>query len=462
MAAELDKVVDFAQKLGAEFADARLERHRVQRINIVNGTVQGFNSSARFGVAVRVKLRSAWGLAATNLPSLDSWQDAVRRAFKMAKTASAYSRRRIEIPEMKTARKSLKANVKINPDDVNVEEKLEFVFALDKGQEHADRRVKSRTSQYSERSQRFELTNSFGSELSWEEIRTSFSAFSIALEGGRRELGVEIRNGSVGYELVEETDPYEFAGNVGREAVEMLSATKPPSGLMEVVVDPDIAGVLAHEVMGHASEADEVMRKRSFLEETVGKTVGSELVTMIDDGTVAKASGSIPFDSEGTPSSRTIIIEDGVYTGFMHSVETAAALNSRPTGNGRAQDYNRRVWVRMTNTFFEPGNCSFDEIISDTKRGVLALKSISGMEDPVGGGFQVRALKGYTIQNGEKHKLVRSFTLTGKAIEILKTVDMVSKDFHLRGGNCGKGEEDYVPVTAGGPYMRAKIVVGGG
>lgn len=462
MTAELNKVVDFAQKLGAEFADARLERHRLKRINVVNGNVQSFTSSTRFGVAVRVKLGSAWGLAATSLPSLDSWQNAVRKAFKMVKTASVYSRSRIEIPQMKAFRKSLKAEVKINPDDVDVEEKLKFVFALDKGQEEADRRIKSRNSQYSERSQRFQLANSFGSDLSWEEVRTTFSVFSIALEAGRRELGFQTSSGAVGYELAKEADPYEFSSDVGKEAVGMLSAAKPPSGLLEVVVDPDIGGVLAHEVMGHASEADEVMRRRSFLEKAVGKAVGSKLVTMVDDGTVPKANGSIPFDSEGTPSSRTIIIKDGVYVGFLHSMETAAALDSRPTGNGRAQDYNRRVWVRMTNTFFEPGNCSLDEIISNTKDGVVALKAISGMEDPVGGGFQVRALKGYTIRNGQKDKLVRSFTLTGKAIEILKTVDMISKDFRLRGGTCGKGEEDYLPITAGGPYMRAKIVLGGG
>jgi TldD protein len=116
----------------------------------------------------------------------------------------------------------------------------------------------------------------------------------------------------------------------------------------------------------------------------------------------------------------------------------------------------------MTNTFFEPRDCTLDEIISDTKEGLLAMKFISGMEDPVGGGFQARALRGYVIKNGQKKNLVRSLTLTGKAIDILKTVDMVSEDFKLSGGNCGKGEEDWIPVSSGGPYMRAKIIVGGG
>jgi TldD protein len=461
-ALDLAKVVDFAQGLGSEFADVRLERHRMQRISVINGDVRNFTSFTRSGAAVRVKLKSAWGLAATSVLTPDSLRNAAKKAYKLAKTASVYSEHKIEIPEAKPVKKSLTAKVKLNPEDVNIEEKLKFVFALDKGQKEADKRIKSRTSDYLERSQKIKLANSLGSELSWEELRTSFSALSIALEGGRREFGRNAKSGTLGYELVHETDPFKFAGEVGKEAVEMLSAVKPPNGLMDVVVDPDIAGVLAHEVMGHASEADEVIKKRSFLQEAVGKTIGSKLVTMVDDGTIAKANGSIPYDSEGTPSSRTTIIKDGIYTGFMHSIETAAALGSKPTGNGRAQDYNRRVWVRMTNTFFEPGDHKLEEIISNIKNGLLALKAISGMEDPVGGGFQVRAQKGYTIKNGQKDKLVRSFTLTGKAIDILRTVDMVSRDFRLWSGTCGKGEEDYVPVTSGGPYMKAKILVGGG
>jgi TldD protein len=214
--------------------------------------------------------------------------------------------------------------------------------------------------------------------------------------------------------------------------------------------------------MGHASEADEVIRQRSFLSNAVGKRVGSELVSMVDDGIVPQAYGSIPFDAEGTPSSRTVIIEKGIYKGFMHSLETAGEFHVKPTGNARAQDYNRRVFVRMTNTFFEPRDCTLDEMIAETKEGLWAVQGWSGMEDPVGGGFQCRVVKGYVIRNGQQKDLVRGFTLTGKALDILKTVDMVGKDLSLWGGHCGKGEEDWLPVTSGGPYMRAKIIVGGG
>jgi len=246
------------------------------------------------------------------------------------------------------------------------------------------------------------------------------------------------------------------------DALKLLTAGKPPSGTMTVITDPDISGLLAHEVMGHASEGDEITKRRSFLTDVVGKKVGSKLITMYDDGAYPGANGTIPFDSEGVPGHKTAIIERGIYAGFMHSLETSGTLGSTPTGNGRAQDYSRRVWVRMTNTYFGPGEDNLKEMIEETKSGLLTHKAISGMEDPVGGGFQAVALMGFMVKNGEVGKAVRGMTLTGKALEILKSVDMASREFELTGGMCGKGEEDYVSVSSGGPYLRAKIIVGGG
>jgi len=459
---ELQKAVNLALKLGGEFADARLERNKGRQISVVNGSIRTFNSSKRSGLALRVKLGGAWGLASTTTIDSESIKKTARKSFELAKKSSVYSDKKMSLPKIATYKKTLKTRVKIKHEDVDTQEKLGFVRALDSAQAKADKRIVNRMSNYAESVRSYELVNSFGCELQWSEVRTLVIVSSVASEAGKLETSYGRRYGTMGYELVNETDPDKFGRKVAKEAAEMLSAAKPPSGFMTVIVDPDIAGLLAHEVMGHASEADEVLRQRSFLSNAVGKQVGSKLVTMVDDGTVEQAYGSIPFDSEGTPSSRTVIIKNGVYKGFMHSLETAGEFHTKPTGNARAQDYNRRVFVRMTNTFFEPGDCTLDEIIADTKEGLLAVQGISGMEDPVGGGFQGRVLKGYLIKNGQKKDLVRSFTLTGRALDILKTVDMVGKDFHLNGGHCGKGEEDWVPVTDGGPYMRAKIIVGGG
>jgi len=459
---DLQKAINLALKLGGEFADARFETNKTRQVSVVNGSIRNFNSSSRSGLAIRVKLGGAWGFASTTTIDPESIKKVAKKAYELAKKSGDYSDKKISLPKITAYTKKLKAKVKINHEDVDTKEKLGFVRALDSAQAEADKRIVNRMSNYVEGVRNYELVNSFGCELQWNEVRTLLIVSSVAAESGRLETSLGRKYGTVGYELVKETDPNEFGRGVAREAVEMLSAAKPPSGFMTVIVDPDIAGLLAHEVMGHASEADEVIRQRSFLSNAVGKQVGSELVTMVDDGTVKKAYGSIPFDSEGTPSSRTVIIKNGLYKGFMHSLETAGEFHSTPTGNARAQDYTRRVFVRMTNTFFEPGDCTLDEIFEDTKEGLLAVHGISGMEDPVGGGFQCRVLKGYVIKNGQKKDLVRSFTLTGKALDILKTVDLVGKDLELRGGHCGKGEEDWVPVADGGPYMRVKLIVGGG
>ena len=192
------------------------------------------------------------------------------------------------------------------------------------------------------------------------------------------------------------------------------------------------------------------------------KEVGTELVTMIDDGSIEELRGSYPFDSEGTPSSRNLIIEKGVFKGYLHTLETAALMGVQPTGNGRAQDYNRRVSARMTNTFFDVGDWKDEEILADTKNGLYIIKGTSGMEDVVGGGVQGTALKGYIIKNGEKTQLVRSLSIAGNVLELLKTVDAVGDKLVLNGGNCGKGEEDFIPVSSGGPHMRLELIVGGG
>ena len=146
----------------------------------------------------------------------------------------------------------------------------------------------------------------------------------------------------------------------------------------------------------------------------------------------------------------------------MHSLETASQLGCRPTGNGRAENFGKRVWVRMTNTYFAPGEWDKDELIADTKDGILCDKMINGMEDPVGGCFEAKCLRGYIVKNGEVTDMVQSFTLTGRSVDILCSADALTKEVVLDGGMCGKGIEDWVRVSSGGPYMRARMIVGGG
>jgi TldD protein len=339
-------------------------------------------------------------------------------------------------------------------------EKIAAVLDVDRAQTHE--KVMNRIGSYSEEIKNVSVVNSAGSDLEWEEVRTRFRAMSIASDVGRMERYYDGPDGTAGFETVRDTDIERLGRMTAAEAVATLSAGRAPSGPLTVITDPMMSGLLAHEVMGHASEADEVLKERSFLTGAVGRKVASPVISMFDDGTYPGAHGSIPYDDEGTPSSKTQIIRDGIYAGYMHTLETASAMGTEPTGNGRAEDFGKRVWARMTNTYFAPGDRTLDDIIADTKYGILCDKMVSGMEDPVGGGFEARCLRGFLIENGKKTGMLNSFTLTGRALEILQTTDMVSREFTVDGGMCGKGIEDWVNVSSGGPYCRSTIIVGGG
>ena len=454
----LGQAVRAMQDQGAEFCDARYQAIDRTFIVMVDGGVRTIDNGRLEGVSLRSRINGSWGYASTVDLGNESVLDAGMRSVVNAKHGTARGKK---IPERKANRSKVPAPVKIHPNKVPIEEKVAVIKDLDRAQK-IDDRIVNVNSIYREEVKNNLLLSSFGDSLQWEEVRARLAVQPVAHEGDRTEYYFDLIDGTKGFEMIKDADIGALGKHAAEEAVKMLKAKKAPSGLQTVISDPMISGLLAHEVMGHASEADEVVKKRSFLSGVVGKQVASPLITMVDDGTVAGAHGSIPFDDEGTPSSRTTIIKEGVYQGYMHSLETAAEMGVRPTGNGRAQDFGHRVWVRMTNTFFEQGDATLEEMLEDVKFGVLTDHMISGMEDPVAGGFEAKALRGFLVENGEVTDMLRSFTLTGNALEILKTIDAVGKQVMFDGGTCGKGIEDWVSVSSGGPYCRSKITLGGG
>ena len=453
----LQSAVDMMCDLGAEFADAKSQTVRNTGVSSINGNLRQLARKSVGGVCVRAWIGGRWGYG--NVSSFDK-DSIMKSAEEAVRNARGDGRSDIEL-EPVVVRKHLKADVRIHPDTVDLTEKIEVARTLDKAQRIDDRIVNSIGS-YSEEIKENCLINSAGSDLSWQEVRTLCRAMSIASDGNGMERYYDGPDSTRGFEVVRDADLDEIGRKAANEAIRTLSAVRCPSGNLTVLSDPMITGLLAHEAMGHASEGDEITKRRSFLTDAPGRKVASDLVCMYDNGTVPGAHGSVPFDDEGTPSSCTCIIDHGVYQGYMHSLETAAQLGAKPTGNGRAENFGKRTWVRMTNTYFGPGDWDKDELIAETKDGILADKMINGMEDPVGGCFEAKALRGFIIKNGEITDTVQSFTLTGKSVDILSTVDAFSDTVVLDGGMCGKGIEDWVRVSSGGPYMRARMIVGGG
>ncbi|MDR0791175.1 MAG: TldD/PmbA family protein [Methanomassiliicoccaceae archaeon] len=450
------RAVRAMQGLGAEFCDARSQTIKSLGIQSVNGDIRHIYDRTVGGVCLRAWVNGRWGYCT----STSFGHDDIRKASETAVTnASGSPRGRADLNVREIRAKKLQ-DLRIHPNDVDMKEKVRAVLDVDAAQDLEG--ILNRIGSYTEEINRNVLINSVGSEIEWEEVRSRFRAMSVASDGSNIERYYNGPDGTCGFELVKNLDIESLGRETAKEAVRTLSAKRAPSGPMAVISDPMISGLLAHEVMGHAAEADEVVKKRSFLSDAVGKKVASDIVSMYDDGTVRGAHGTIIYDDEGTPASCTQIINDGVYTGYMHTLESASLMNVKPTGNGRAENFGKRVWARMTNTFFGPGDRTLDDLIADTKYGILCDKMVNGMEDPVGGGFEAKVLRGFLIENGKITDMLRSFTLTGRALEILGTVDAATKDVIFDGGMCGKGIEDWVNVSSGGPYCRSNIIVGGG
>jgi len=242
----------------------------------------------------------------------------------------------------------------------------------------------------------------------------------------------------------------------------MLSAAAPPTGEMTVLLDPGVAGLFAHESFGHGTEADQFVRNRSYLKPILGQQVGPEFLSIVDDGSFDGGWGMIYCDDEGHPAQRTTLVDHGKFVGALHDRETAAVLGAHPTGNTRRSDFLSRAFVRMTNTYVEPRDWSFEEILREAKNGVLLERGTSGIEDPMGGQMQLKVKRGHLIENGKVTKLVGSMALSGKVLDFLRATRAVGRETQLvmEPGYCGKGHTDLLPVGSGGAHLLSTAIVG--
>jgi TldD protein len=275
----------------------------------------------------------------------------------------------------------------------------------------------------------------------------------------------EQRSYCAGYEFIENGDWNAFAADVSQLASKVVVAPLPPPGSYPAVLDPELIGLFLHEALGHASEGDLVTSKESVLDGRLGSSIASECVTMYDDGNI-DGGYFVPFDDEGVPKGKSIILEKGRLRGFLLSRDTATELGLEPTGNARAQSFEHKPIVRMTNVYMEPGDLTFDELIKEIDYGfyIRGRGSLGGQVDVGGGTFTFRAGPSYLIEKGELKHMVRAVTLAGKILETLNTIDAVGKDFTVTTsvfGGCGK-DGQMAKVGDGGPHVRlGKLTIGG-
>ena len=254
-----------------------------------------------------------------------------------------------------------------------------------------------------------------------------------------------------------------LAVTAAQRAADLLDAPQAEGGPHTVILDPAMAGVFVHEAFGHLSEADSLYENDKMRELMhVGRNMGVPELNVVDDGSIAGLSGTQSYDDEGTPTQKTYLIQKGILTGHLHSLETAGKMGAKPTGNARAIGKGKPPIVRMTNTYIEGGKSTFEELLSGVDDGIYACDMVGGMTALEM--FTFSAAYGYRIEKGKIGPLMRDIVLTGNVFETLKTIDGFGNDYQMieRGGGCGKGGQGPLPVTFGSPHIRIRNVVIGG
>ncbi len=286
----------------------------------------------------------------------------------------------------------------------------------------------------------------------------------VVEQNGRRETGSYGTGGRSGYEGITDAAVWRHAVDEAlRQALVNLDSRPAPAGEMEVVLGSGWPGILLHEAIGHGLEGDFNRKKTSAFAGLLGKRVGSPGVTVVDDGTMADRRGSLTVDDEGTPSGRTVLIEDGVLVGFMQDRLNARLMDMRPTGNGRRQSFAHAPMPRMTNTVMLGGTNTKEEMIRSVKRGLYAVNFGGGQVDITSGKFVFSASEAYLIEDGKVTAPVKGATLIGNGPDSLTKVTMIGDDMALDPGigTCGKNGQG-VPVGVGQPTLKiGGLTVGG-
>ena len=276
-----------------------------------------------------------------------------------------------------------------------------------------------------------------------EEVKDSYQGYSML---GGAELLKEVEND---------------VDEVTRRLNDLLQSEPMIPGEYECVCDPEVTGMIVHEAFGHGVEMDMFVKDRAQAKQFIGEYVASPLVTM-HDGSAVDECATWAFDDEGTLTGDTVIIDKGVLRRGMCDALSAMRLGTKPTGNGRRESYERKAYTRMTNTYFESGDATKEEMIASIKYGFLLEEPTSGMEDPKNWGIQCMVNVAREIRDGKlTGKVFSPIVLTGYVPDLLKSVSMMGGKVELAGGGyCGKGYKEWVKVSDGGAYMKARIRLG--
>jgi len=419
---------------------------------------------------IRTFINGGWGFVVLKDLDKKSIIDGFTTAIKLARLSESLCVNKFKIQKRDPIIKSFKNDSRKKLEEVNIEEKILLVKHHEKVASDYSSKIKNTRTVYRDGHGYTIFINSDGSFINQDITLLRLFNLVFAQENGTIQRAVNSVGGIGGLEIIETEKAQNLSIKSAKEAIELLTSKSPVGGKFTVIMDPKLTGTFIHEAFGHAVEADLILSKESILEGMIGEKVAAENISIVDDPTMGQGKlynlpyelfGSYFVDDEGVLSQKTTIIENGILKNFLHNLETASRMDVLPNGHGRASSSVSRPQVRMGITKLEPKDWTLEEMIKDTKNGVLCEDFQYGYTDPTTGNFQFKAKLSYKIENGEKKELMRDVSLSGMTLEVLNRISAIGKKVDLSDGMCGKGGQS-VRVCDGGPYIRIENVMVGG
>jgi TldD protein len=458
---EVERTIGQVLGGAVDYADLYFEYRILDSVSLEEGLVKRASKDVTQGVGVRAVAREKTGYAFSHDISLENLELAAGTARYIADHSGQDVS--IGIDGFKRPERDLYP-LRTPVTEIALSEKIALLNQMDIIGRQFDPRIKnvlaSLTSQYKV----ILIATSEGLVIGDIQPLTRLGVTCIAEERGNRQTGNSGGGGRVEFSFFYDRDRYRYYTiEAARRAILNLSAEEAPAGMMTVVLGPGWPGILLHEAIGHGLEGDFNRKGVSAFTGRIGQKVASELCTIVDDGTLPFRRGSLNIDDEGTPTSRTVLIEKGILKGYLQDRLNARLMKMPLTGNGRRESFAHAPMPRMTNTFMLAGELTPEEIIRSVKSGLYAVAFGGGQVGITSGKFVFSASEAYRIQEGRLTSPVKGATLIGNGPDILTRVSMVGNDLKLDEGvgTCGKDGQT-VPVGVGLPTIRIDgITVGG-
>ena len=456
---DLRKVLSAALEKGGDYADLFFEHSYRNNIGLQDGAVNRASSNIDFGMGVRVLAGDQTGYAYVENVTLNEMLQAARTAARIADSQASYQS--INLTEKRIA--SNYYQVKTAWDEIAINDKMPFLQKLNDRIFAKDERVTKVMASLGDTTTHILFCNSDGQMYYDYRPMATLGAVCIMEENGKIENSYASRAFRMGAEFLTDNIIEELAQEAIDKTSILFKAIKPKGGEMPVVMGAGGSGILLHEAIGHAFEADFNRKDTSIFSDQLNKKICNEHINVVDDGTIPFNRGAVNMDDEGVEGQKTYIVKDGILTSYLHDRISAKYYGIQSTGNGRRESFRQTPIPRMRATYMEAGNITEEDMISTVKNGIYAENFTNGQVQIGAGDFTFFVKNGYLIENGKLTQPIKDINIIGNGPKALADMTMIGNNYKMDNGTwtCGK-DGQMCPVTCGMPSaLVSKLTVGG-